>query len=334
MQNKNLKLVIIAVVAIAAGLVWIFLFLPAGSNNVNLTNSDQPRSPQFEKGITKSTDIIVDDNVEFNYVSQLPVYLMPSGEISKNQSQKIATNLGFAGTASVIVDPETNERIYIWSTEDGYLRIASKVKIIEYSNNGNITTSSSGFFSEAKLREYARDGIQDALIDDYVDLQVQDIEYLRGTYDGNIKSSEYNANIAIVKFVQKLDSYDVINDTPEIGQYSVSLDKDGNITHIYVDYSSIASKGSNVTLKGIEEITDSLDQAVLKRIDDGNIDSITFNTDNMTNTIVSRIETAYFKEYSTDQRVLQPIYVLYGETTIGNRAGVPVVFYLDAISQN
>ncbi len=162
---------------------------------------------------------------------------------------------------------------------------------------------------------------------DINNLNLSSVQFLKTATEGLTSGDRSSADFAYLLFEQKINGYPIISNAPGIGTVNVRINRDNKVVAFdmtLVNYS--IQSNTNYQIKSFDELVSSLPQAKIQNLDSSFSSLISKVT-------ITDAKISYLREYSTNQTILQPIFVLTGTTGSNDSSqGTPVILYLPAIS--
>lgn len=258
--------------------------------------------------------------------------------LTKDQAKRIAQTLNFTGeplTAEDVVDGTK----YIWSTDEYSLSIAAKQRSFSYIRNetppARIVDKQ---LTDAQIETTAKNAI--AQIYTAIGETQNNFRIISSTYfvtggSGHdmTTTTKQNATLVQVNFSPQITQYPILTLNPNKPLTYVWVRKDDVIHRIdalLLDQNSIKI-GEEVQLKNFQETINSLSEAVIISLDDGNL-YFSSPTDYKVESInIESLELGYLYDDLNKSSLLYPIYILKGEAEITNVGrGISVHLYLPA----
>lgn len=268
---------------------------------------------------------------DFTLPKTLPVYTIENPEKSVEEYQTTANKFSFPNPPYKYVGSGQG-KILIWSGEQGTLTIAPQIQKIEFKSAINIP-SESFLITDKEIISAAKEFIISKKLLSEENLEFSQIKFISTAYDRFRSTNKNEANMANVIFHQTINGFKIVNSTPITGSISVHVNTGGNIQAVYIEQVEQLSKQENLSIKTFKELESSISTATLQSLDDGNIDVLFSPLSEIKLVDINKTTITYLKEFSQNQTLLQPIFVLEGVATLKDGKKVSALFYLPAISK-
>lgn len=264
---------------------------------------------------------------EPNIPSNLSIYRLRNEKISQDTVLNIAKLLGIETEPSISKDSLLGE-IYIWSTQTDYLRIAPSAKLVDYKKRETLSAQNP-FSDEDQIIEVAKNFLNQSRLFDNLEPEFTKVNYVITSIGKITITSKDSANLADVQFSQKVNGYPLINITPSVGTISVKIDKRDNISSAYIDKIGSFEEMGTSPIKNLEKIKNTTKDAKIVGYEEDSFDS-SYLPQDFTTIEISKINIGYLKEFSQNQDILQPVFILEGRGQTKRNEDLAIKMYLSA----
>lgn len=323
------------------GLAFLVIFLILGFINSFYSNQRREISSQLASlslnkvpGITLDIRIDIPEN-NFPQVNSLPVYTLLTSNIPQQTANEIANSLRFSPQTKNDFNDVNSGRVNVWFGDDGrLLRIVAGLGIVEYkTTNSEGKTTTGVTISESEAIDIANSFISsnNLLITDLT-VGEPDIDYIILEHEGKVITSPENAQFINLNYPLKINNYTIVNDTPGVGSVNVIIDNERQIVSAYINNVPSVDPDGEFDLKNYKEFTNTINQAELQMLDNGNIPIYQVTEDLISHITVNQIDIAYYEEQRSTRKTLQPIYLLNGIARLNDGREVVALLYLSALN--
>lgn len=277
---------------------------------------------------------------DFNFPEKLPYLSKVQINMTKEEAQKIASNLGFIKSPIEFNDITEGEML-IWNGENYDLTVTLRSSKIKYSLNHNpiekIETAQNKQLKNEDLILIAKKFLEEKIGITEDKIYFTNITFLKPEKNKEVfvETSQENSKVFQINFSQKINNTIILNTAPTQFLYYVQILKDGSILNSEINLiNSIKTDNlSLVKIKNYEEVLNTLNQSVLISLDGGNINIPDIKPEDIESSIIDKIELAYLLD-SSKNNTLPPVFILSGTTKIKDGKEVKSIFYLDASSNS
>lgn len=327
------------IIAIVAGIIFVISVIYILSSRSKQETPGQPfiRQPEIPSSVDLGNKITFDVDSESLDLPNSAYVLrtQPLPQISTERISVIASNLGYT-EEPLIVDDRDLGQIYIFNSADHSTSITPNSNSISYGSNKDYTAINKQI-SDSDLVIIAKDFLSDNLGVDTNNLEFINFTYYKTSATGEEfeVTTKDNADFYQLNFSPVIDGKAIITLDPRQTLYFVWILPDGTVNKAAVqEIGNVENVGSELDLKDYNEIVNSVDQAKLVSLDQGNVNIPDVNSQYIKSVVIDDIELAYLFTSSEDN-LLQPIYILNGTANvIGSNTEVEAVLYMPAISQS
>src|SRR3989344_2822576 len=262
MSNKNKVIVVFLFIII---LIGIGIIIASSQSKVRPVPEKIP-APIIPKQIQGKLPIQkIVEKKDFDFPKKAPLLNFAFSELSKEESQSIANNLGFKGEPLTIDDVREGTK-YIWSNEIFYFVSTPKIAIIKYGLNNLITSVPSKNLTDEDLVKIASDFLSQNSLLNIEEIKFTSIIFLKESLqsEGFQETNRDDADVFQINFAYNISDYEIITLKPTEPLIFVQVQKDGTIFRVQVTkLKEIIKTDEEYSLKTYEEVLASLDEAVL-----------------------------------------------------------------------
>lgn len=331
-MTKKKKAIVVAII-LAVVLGGLFLFFQT-----------RRRAPKVVPGAFPKPSIPVSFKGEFPFEfkieeislpKELPVLeVSPAGKIPEAQAREVAENFGYdfePRIAEDIYDGTT----YIWEEQGSVLYVRARTKKIEYQAYTNPASAINKQLSNDALIQIAKDFLLSNRLISPEEVEFSSFVFYKAdpSREGLYPAPKNEAIFYQLNFSPKFSGFEILTIDPTKTPVYVTLLPDGNVYQAQVTWlGEVKQSQEFFKTKDIEEIKNSLGEAVLVSLDDGNVYLEDLGTEDIQKVAVSEIKAAYFRE-SPETKIYQPIYLLEGMARVrGFSQEIRATLYLPALS--
>jgi len=342
MKTKKAKIIIFALLVVISLVVFAIVIL--NGKNKEKTKKEYISPKISYPSDSKKANFTITLNVnekDFSFPKEVPYLEKKESPISKDDAQKIASNLGFTKNPKEFDDIKEG-KILIWNGDNYDLTINLKNRKIKYSPNHNpeeeIKTAPNKQLKNEDVVAIAKNFLKEKINipEDKIYYTSTTLLKLEKEKEIFTEAKENDFQIYQVNFSQKINNIIIINPAPTQFLYYVQILKDGTILNSEinpVNDVNISNLGK-VKIKGYKETLESIDQSVLISLDEGNINIPDIKNDFIQSIRVEKIELAYLLENDSRNNTLPPVFILTGWAKTKDTKEVKALLYLDASSKN
>ena len=329
-KNKKIGIALLLLLSVAS----IFYLWSTGHRKSGQNYSFSP--PNIDVG-GKAAGLNIRLNIDgrqFSFPDSLPVYAVDNTPFSDQEMLQISQRFGF-DSQPLILNDLNQGRVYLWSAENADLRIVPGVHIIDYKYNPASLSQNPTFPDSQEIIAVASHFISDKQILALSDFSFSKVRFIDQFAEENVVVDKSFAEVVDVHFVEKINSYPIINVTFEAGTVSVKMNKDDLVISLYVDLAGQLASIGEFPIKSFTDLDSSLSEAQIISIE--NLDSSLLDKPDA---IINRIELtsisiAYLQESKASQVHLQPVFVLEGVAYLtGTNEERKTVLFLPALKFN
>lgn len=333
-MSKKQIITVGIVIAIATIITLILLFFNNAFNKKSPVQQRPIPQPVIEsnygessiniESLLKESDIFIP--------SSLPLYSVNQTAMSFEESSAVASRLGFSEGPQSLNDVRYG-LVYIWSNNRiGNLRIVAGLHIIDYKVIPTSQPVKIPFNEEPEIISKAtRFLISSGLILEN-SISSPHVRYLNLTEEGLDEVEKEAASAVEVRFEEALDQYPIINATPDVGTINITLDRESSVISVYIDKVNIIKAEGNHRLKTFSSLLASIRKAKILSLDNGNIDLSSLSGVGVIKITVNNANIGYYQEFSQNQSLLQPVFILRGFAQLRNGDNASAILYLPALA--
>lgn len=333
MKNRSKFIISIVLLILIILPVVVFFYSKGKQIKTDLTTPLQiPLIPDEISDQNPKYNLNITD-ADFNFPEKLPALISENAKLDENEITEIAEILGFSDPK--IKDDYFDGVTYVFSTDQSFLIGRAEVGKLEYSLNeipkaGNLSKSEDELINIAKifLEESKFTGTENVNLSSISYYSLGDISTLK-------PSTKENALIIQINFTSNISDISILSINPQNTLTFVQVLTDGTIFKAHAQkLKTIEKTEKKYALKNFDEFQNSIERSVIVLLKNGLINPSDVSRNTIDNITIDSIEISYLQTRSQD-KTLQPIYLLKGTSSIANEKGpVDIVLYLLAISVN
>lgn len=332
--SKKTIVVLIFIILSLLAVIYIIAVRQSTSPETITTPSQQIPSQLTIDNLEKITIDIDQSELDLpNSASLLNISPLPP--INEDRINTTAANLNY-DTEPLIVEDQVLGTIYVFNSATDSLSINPQSNSISFGSTQPMTAINKQLSDEELISE----GLD--FLANNLEVDTNDLEFIGFSYyevpetgEKRLLTTKDNADYYQLNFSPVVNDLIILTLNPELTTYYVQILPDGRIHKAGVqEIGKLTKSEDSFKLKNVDEINNSLEQAKLVSLGQGNINIPDINSQYLKSITITEIELAYLY-LSPDDKVLQPIYILKGTANIIESQGeVEVVLYMPAISQS
>lgn len=333
-MSKKQIITVGIVITIATIITLILLFFNSAFNKKAPVQQQPIPQPVIESNYGEGSiniESLLKEN-DISIPSSLPLYSINQTAMSFEESSAVASRLGFSEDPQSLTDAKYG-LVYIWSNNKiGNLRIVAGLHIIDYKGIPTNQPLKNSFKEEPEIISKAiRFLVSSGLILEN-SISSPQIRYLNLTEEGLAEAEKDAASVAEVRFEETLGQYPIVNATPDVGTINAILDRGSLVISAYIDRANIIKAESNRRLKTFSSMLASIREAKILSLDNGNIDLSSLSGARINKVTVNNASIGYYQEFSQNQSLLQPVFILRGIAQLRSGDNVSALLYLPALA--
>lgn len=338
-NKKTIKKIIFAILIVALSVVFLAFQKEKTQRQKNNYINPKIYYPSDSAEIKTKIELnLQKDN--FNFPQKIPYLIKGQIGMTKEDAQKIASNLGFDKNPIEFEDV-LEGKILIWNGENYDLTINLKSSKIRYYFNSNpiekIERAQNKQLKNEDFVSIAKNFLKEKIGIPEDKIYFTNITFLKPEKDNElfIETNQENSKVFQVNFSQKINNIVVLNIAPTQFLYYVQILKDGEILNSEINLIDKIEKNNStfIKIKNYEEVLSTIQQSKLISLDGGNINIPDIPTDYIKSSTIEKIELAYLLD-NPKNNTLPPVFILSGKAETKDGREIKAIFYLDAVSNN
>jgi hypothetical protein len=295
-------------------------------------NTEVKQKPIIELTLTEK---------DFQFPKNLPLLNKTKfSALDDSFAKQLGKRLGFDSEPIEAKDTRYG-KIFIWNSTEASLIINPVLRKLSY-----YETSTSPLDYNSVVNKQLTDNDLILIASDFlinkVGLEKDDFEFANFIYfeqgeniEGLKQTSKEKAQVTQINFSPKFENLPILTQNPLESIIITQILKDGSIPVVEVTLLESINQGHTLyKLKGFEEFVNSLSQAKVVSLNDGNFNPEDLAKDAIKKAVIKKVTIAYLLD-NIKNETLQPVYVLEGTATvIGFNQNVNIIMYLPAFSQS
>ena len=273
---------------------------------------------------------------DFEFPNDLPLLKnTPLKTMTFEEAKKIAANFGYTTEPKTANDIEEGTT-YIWTGANGNLLIYSKTRRTSYSSSKGLDAINKQLSDDAMIQ------LGSDFAASHFGIDNQKIQFSGFVFYNALPNkgeltlaNRPNANIYQINYTVAQTDYPLLTLNPANTVLYVRLLKDGSVNSaIYTDLSGLEKSQEEFKLKNFKQLQDTLSEAVIVTLDNGNINPGQIKQGDITSIEINKISLAYLMDSRTSTS-FAPVYLLEGSAQIKSLTqNISAQLYLPAITDN